>query len=143
VSDKDGERTPTLERDITFHERRAQLVVSPFYRALAYVASYHGWTSQRFEDLNREIIRLLPAYSSPVPAPGRSTAHRKRVRDDRTRRCGCRRRTRSFGDETQRRGTRPSSSSPDGPTRRRRIRRRLSCFGARRSIAVAHEPPKG
>jgi hypothetical protein len=30
VSEKEGERAPALDRDITFHERLAQLVVSPF-----------------------------------------------------------------------------------------------------------------
>lgn len=70
VIEKDGRRTPTLDRDITFHERLAQLVVSPFYHALAYVASYHGWTSQRFEDLNRDIIRLLPGVFVAGPSPG-------------------------------------------------------------------------
>lgn len=70
VSDKDGARTPVLDMDITFHERLAQLVVSPFYHALAYVASYHGWTSQRFEELNRDIIRLLPGIFVAGPSPG-------------------------------------------------------------------------
>lgn len=70
VSEKDGERTPALHRDITFHERLAQLVVSPFYHALAHVASYHGWTSHRFEELNRDIIRLLPGIFVAGPSPG-------------------------------------------------------------------------
>jgi hypothetical protein len=64
---------PALSRDSTFHERLAQLVVSPFYHALAYVASYHGWTSQRFEELNRNIIRLLPGVFVAGPSPDCST----------------------------------------------------------------------
>lgn len=70
VSEDDGKRTPALDRDITFHERLAQLVVSPFYHAVAYVASYHGWTSRRFEELNHEIIRLLPGIFVAGPSPG-------------------------------------------------------------------------
>jgi hypothetical protein len=68
VSEKDGERTPALHRDITFHERLAQLVVSPFYHALAYVASYHGWTPIASRSSTATSSAYSPAYSSPVPA---------------------------------------------------------------------------
>jgi hypothetical protein len=72
VSKKDGERTPALDRDITFHERLAQLVVSPFYHALAYVASRMNIPALR----GAQPRHHPPAprhISSPVPAPGRST----------------------------------------------------------------------
>jgi hypothetical protein len=64
------DRTPALNRDINFHERLAGLVVAPFYQALGYVASYHGWTSQRFEELNRDIVRGLPNLFVAGPSPG-------------------------------------------------------------------------
>jgi hypothetical protein len=61
---------PSLNRDITFHDRLARLVVGPFYHALAYVSSYYGWASQRFGDLNADIARLLPATFVAGPSPG-------------------------------------------------------------------------
>jgi len=70
VEEQDGILVPRLDRDISFHERLAKLVVGPFYHALAYVASYHGWTSKRFEDLNEDIINLLPGIFVAGPSPG-------------------------------------------------------------------------
>jgi hypothetical protein len=70
VTEENGQKIPALNRDMSFHDRLARLVVGPFYHALAYASSYNGWTSQRFEQLNEDIVRLLPNTFVAGPSPG-------------------------------------------------------------------------
>ena len=70
VHESGGEQIPELNRDISFHERLARLVVVPFYHALTYVASYHGWAPERHRQLSDDIDRLLPGVFVAGPSPG-------------------------------------------------------------------------
>ncbi len=71
VRGRDGETVPELTVGIDFHERLTKLVVVPFYNALTYVASYHGWPPARHAQLSDEIDRVLPDLfvDEPSPAP--------------------------------------------------------------------------
>jgi hypothetical protein len=42
------------------HNKQAQLIVSPYYKVLARVITYHGWPSVQHRELTQEIDRLLP-----------------------------------------------------------------------------------
>lgn len=70
VTEQNGQKIPALNRDLSFHDRLARLVVGPFYHALAYASSYNGWASHRFEQLNEDIVRLLPDTFVAGPSPG-------------------------------------------------------------------------
>jgi hypothetical protein len=70
IGDRDGEGVPELTRDIEFHERLTRLVVVPFYNALTYVASYHGWAVDRHKQLSDDIDRLLPGVFVDGPSAG-------------------------------------------------------------------------
>ncbi len=76
VRERDGQQIPELMRDIEFHERLTKLVVISFYRALTYVASYHGWALDRHRQLSDDIDRLLPDVfvDGPSAAPFDPTA---------------------------------------------------------------------
>ena len=70
VREQDGEKVPELMVGIDFHERLTKLVVVPFYNALTYVASYHGWPPARHEQLSDDIDRVLPDLFVDGPSPG-------------------------------------------------------------------------
>lgn len=70
IREENGQQIPALARDIEFHNKLAKLVVGPFYQALVRIDHYHGWDSQRFNDLNADLQRLLPTIfngSEQVP----------------------------------------------------------------------------
>jgi hypothetical protein len=66
---RDGQRVPELQRDLDFHDRLAKLVVVPFYNALSYAMTYHGWALARHKQLTDEIDRLLPGVFVDGPSP--------------------------------------------------------------------------
>lgn len=70
VTEENGVKTPALNRDISFHDGLARLVVSPFYHALAFVTSYYGSAPARFAELSQDILRLLPGMFVAGPSPG-------------------------------------------------------------------------
>jgi hypothetical protein len=63
-------RVPELTTGIDFHERLTKLVVVPYYNALTYVASYHGWPPARHTQLSDDIDRVLPDLFVDGPSPG-------------------------------------------------------------------------
>lgn len=65
-----GEPVATLARDLAFHERLAKLVIVPFYNALTYVMSYHGWALRR-HPRGGGIIRC--GWGRPTHRPRRVT----------------------------------------------------------------------
>lgn len=71
VRESEGGTVPELTVGLGFHERLTKLVVVPFYNALTYVASYHGWPSARHAQLSDDIDRVLPDVfvDGPSPAP--------------------------------------------------------------------------
>jgi hypothetical protein len=68
MSEKDGQPVAELHRDLDFHDRLAKLVVVPFYNALSYTMSYHGWALARHKQLTDDIDRLLPGVFVDGPS---------------------------------------------------------------------------
>jgi hypothetical protein len=70
VDEVNGQKTPRLTIDISFHDRLARMVVICFYNALSHIVSYHGWVPAAYLELNNDIDALLPGVFIGGPSPG-------------------------------------------------------------------------
>jgi hypothetical protein len=60
VEDESGRKTPRKLDDVEHHDRLIQAVIVPFYSALAYVMSYHGWPGERLNGFADRIDCVFP-----------------------------------------------------------------------------------
>jgi hypothetical protein len=140
VSEKDGERTPAPSASMSGSPSlsfRPSTTHSHMWRA---ITDGHPIASRSSTATSSA---YSPAYSSPVPAPGRLTGSRKWVRDDRCR--ADRPRDRSSGDEAagQMRAWPAPIESSRPPVDERVPRRGGRVRAASEPRAVRPRPPRG